>query len=159
MATIGADFAKKDTKIHFEGEDYIIESLIWDLAGQDAYKIVRESFYEAAAGALLVVDITRRDTFLSTDKWITELWTNNGSGPIPFVILANKSDLRSKEPEAALSKEETDKLVEEICSRARLKAPFNYIFFETSAIDGINVNEAFDALLREILTNTLKKGT
>ena len=32
MATIGADFAKNDIQVVYEGKNYLIEGLIWDLA-------------------------------------------------------------------------------------------------------------------------------
>lgn len=155
LATIGADFAKKETSLNFRGENYLVESLIWDLAGQEAYKVVRAAFYEGASGALLVVDISRKETFTNTNKWIEELWTNNGSGPIPFVILANKTDLRDKASSKILSKEETENLVQIIRNKALEKANFKYSFMETSAIDGVNVDEAFEVLLKEILERTI----
>ena len=154
LATIGADFAKKETTVNFRGQEYLVESLIWDLAGQEAYKVVRAAFYEGASGALLVVDISRKETFINTDKWIEELWTNNGNGPIPFVILANKSDLREKNSTGILSKDETEELARNIREKASNQAQFKFSFLETSAIDGINVDEAFDVLLKEILERT-----
>ncbi|OLS25963.1 MAG: GTPase KRas precursor [Candidatus Heimdallarchaeota archaeon LC_3] len=155
LATIGADFAKKETSVNFKGQDYLIESLIWDLAGQDAYKVVRAAFYEGASGALLIVDISRKETITNMEKWVEELWTNNGSGPIPFAILANKSDLREKDPSKVISKEETEELVIDFRNKMLEKAKFKFTFLETSALDGINVDEAFDILLKEILENTL----
>lgn len=151
LATIGADFAKKDIRLILEGKEYLIEVLIWDLAGQDSYKLIRESFYEGSAGALLVVDITRRDTFNAAEKWIDELWKNSGSEPVPFVILANKADLRKTNPEKTIGPEETMGLVEEVRSHARKQANFKYSFLETSGASGVNVDKAFETLVREIL--------
>ncbi|MHA2362980.1 MAG: Rab family GTPase [Candidatus Hodarchaeales archaeon] len=157
MATIGADFAKRDTKITIskddKDKDYIVESLIWDLAGQDAYKIVRESFYEGASGAMLVLDITRRETLENATKWIEELWENTGRNfDIPFLILANKTDARDSEDTPTISIEETKKEVSRIQKFATSKATnLDIKYLETSALTGVNVNEAFETLLREIL--------
>lgn len=159
MATIGADFAKNDIQVVYEGKNYLIEGLIWDLAGQDAYKTIRENFYEGAAGGLVVVDISQKESFYSAEKWIQELWNNNSAtfNPIPIVFLANKIDLRTKDPENVLSSEKTMQLIESIRSWALSKAKFEYQFLETSAIDGVNVDLSFELLLKEILKITLQK--
>ena len=91
------------------------------------------------------------------EKWVDELWTNNGSGSIPFAILANKSDLREKDPSKVISKEETEELINNFRKKMLEKAKFKFAFLETSALDGINVDEAFDILLKEILENTLNE--
>ena len=159
IATIGADFVKKDIKIVVQEKNFVIEVLIWDLAGQDTYKFVRESFYEGSAGGLLIVDISRKESFLSAQKWILELWNNNSPifKPIPIVILANKTDLRAKGLKNVLTSEETLKLIEDMRAWASSRAKFAYHFVETSALDGINVDLAFELLLKEILKIALQE--
>lgn len=145
MATIGADFAKRITSLSLDDITYQVETLIWDLAGQDAYKIVRESFYEGSNGALLVVDITRPETIASAEGWLEELRKNTG-GNIPYVILANKTDL--KEHPQALTIDEARKRIFEVLSDQQQQA---LNFLGTSALTGENVNIAFQILLEAIL--------
>ena len=154
MATIGADFAKRDTKITLsidgKNAEYIVEALVWDLAGQDAYKIVRESFYDGASGALVVLDITRPESFDNTSKWLEELWENNGKKyNIPFIILVNKTDLR--EVDGALSNEEKTEKIEIINNFVQSKTKTDVRIVETSALTGVNVEEAFASLMLDIL--------
>jgi len=152
MATIGADFAKRDTKITLTVDgihkDYLVESLIWDLAGQEAYKMVRESFYEGASGALVVLDISRPETFDTAQKWFEELWANNGKkDEIPFIILINKSDLKDNE-NMSIIKDKIAKIKEFVTLNTSLQ---DISIFETSALTGGNVEEAFSSLIINIM--------
>ena len=90
LLTIGADFAMRDDVIRGESIRY----QIWDLAGQQRFDAVREVYYKGSVGALLVYDVTRPDSYFNTPKWINELWTNNGRGRVPIVVVANKIDMR-----------------------------------------------------------------
>ena len=71
--TIGADFAAR--RLNLEGWD--ITSNIWDLAGQQRFKKLRETYYRGVSGALLVYDITRPETLEALPQWIEELQKNN----------------------------------------------------------------------------------
>jgi small GTP-binding protein len=46
---------------------------LWDTAGQETYKSITRSYFRGASGALLVFDITRRETFLSVTSWLHDL--------------------------------------------------------------------------------------
>lgn len=157
IATIGADFAKKVNTITLGEEELTVESLIWDLAGQASFTQIRSTFYEGARGAILVFDITRRETFDTAQKWISEIFENNSLGPIPIIFLANKQDLRGKSDQA-LDKEETEQMIGEIRKWAKNLADFDYKFLETSALTGHHVDEAFKEILLEIFNKSKKKG-
>eukprot|EP00501_MAST-03F_sp_TOSAG23-6_P002287 GSMAST32.ASY1.ANO1.2388.1 assembled CDS len=49
-----------------------IKLQIWDTAGQESFRSITRSYYRGAAGALLVYDITRRETFVQLEKWLNE---------------------------------------------------------------------------------------
>lgn len=57
--TIGVEFAAKTIKVGKK----IIKLQIWDTAGQENFRSITRSYYRSAIGALLVYDITRRETF------------------------------------------------------------------------------------------------
>ena len=94
--TIGADLATKNSSLIYAGGKQI-KFLIWDLAGQPRFENVRKAYFMAAVGALVVFDATRQESFTNIVKWMNELWRNNGRGPVPLIVLANKIDLCGEE--------------------------------------------------------------
>ena len=76
----------KDVNVKFE---------IWDTAGQEAFQAVTRTYYKGAVGALLVYDITRKETFYHVAKWLEEV-RNNSSKQIVIILIGNKKDLESK---------------------------------------------------------------
>ena len=89
--TIGVEFGGKTIQI----ENKAIKIQIWDTAGQEAFQAITRTYYKGAIGALLVYDITRRDTFLHITKWLDEIKTN-GSKNVCIILIGNKKDLEEK---------------------------------------------------------------
>lgn len=69
-----------------------IKLSLWDTAGQETYKSVTRSYFRGASGALLVFDITRRNTFLHVTEWLHDLRQIADEG-IVVILVGNKSDL------------------------------------------------------------------
>jgi Ras-related protein Rab-2A len=89
--TIGVEFGAKTIDIDAK----IVKIQIWDTAGQEAFQAITRTYYKGAVGALLVYDITRRDTFNHVSKWLEEVQTNS-SKSIVIILIGNKKDLESK---------------------------------------------------------------
>ena len=102
--------------------------MIWDVAGQKTLGNVKQAYYRGSEGAMIVCDITRRETLLSTIDWIKTLM--QVTGEIPVVLLANKCDLMDK---ALFGEKEMSEVSKKL----------NASFMMTSAKDGRNVGEAF----------------
>ncbi|KAL1224037.1 Ras-related protein RABA6b [Cardamine amara subsp. amara] len=130
--TIGVDFAYRNVRVG----DKTIKAQIWDTAGQERFRAITSSYYRGALGALLIYDITRRQTFKNIKKWLSEL--RDFSSPETVVVLVgNKSDLRqSREVE-----EEEGKTLAEV---------EGLYFLETSALENQNVEEAFLRMIGRI---------
>ena len=79
---------------------------IWDTAGQESFRSITRSYYRGAAGALLVYDITRRDTFDNLRRWLKEARQNSTQNMV-IMLIGNKTDL---EPKRAVSYEEGRRL-------------------------------------------------
>ena len=77
-ATIGVDFYIKKTELTLNDSKFLIEWSIWDLAGQPHWKEVRPGFYAGAQGALIVFDVTRKQTLLNVIEWTNEFIKNSG---------------------------------------------------------------------------------
>jgi small GTP-binding protein len=132
ILTIGSKVTAKALQIEMNGTSIYLKLQIWDILGQKGYKRLYNSTFRGSKGVLFVADITRKETLQSfEDYWIPTLQKIIGN--IPFVILANKSDLGK----AAKFK---DKELREFADK--YKAP-SYI---TSAKTGENVDLAFQVL-------------
>lgn len=85
--TIGVKIDKKSIKI----DEQNLALLIWDIYGEDDIQEIRLNYIRGTSGYLLVADGTRPET-LDVAKRIRKRIEDN-LGPIPFILLINKSDL------------------------------------------------------------------
>ena len=138
MMTVGADFAIYSTEIN--GEQVKLQ--IWDLAGQDRFKEVRTAYYQGALGALMVYDVTRKDSAENLVHWKEELLKHGNENPA-MILVGNKIDLRDKDPTALNNK--AGKRVAESLGNV------NYV--ETSAKEDLNVPKAFMDLANTIYSS------
>jgi small GTP-binding protein len=93
ISTIGSKVSKKEVEFFDEEAKkyYQISLIIWDIAGQQTFKHVKQAYYRGAKGALVVADVTRVTTLQSLDDWVKSL--TEVVGDVPLVLLLNKTDL------------------------------------------------------------------
>ena len=144
-STIGADFyVMKDEYTFDRIGKYTFYWIIWDLAGQKYFNVVRPIYYNKARAAIVVFDVCRPETFRAVPQWIAEFWRYSG-GKYPLILVGNKIDLREHynclPPDAGLrySKQLTQ----------ALRMPIPYV--ETSAKTGHNIRAAFYILAKTII--------
>ncbi|KAJ3437648.1 ras-related protein rab-2-a [Anaeramoeba flamelloides] len=137
--TIGVEFGAR--LIDIEGEK--IKLQIWDTAGQESFRSITRSYYRGAAGALLVYDITRRETFNHLVSWLEDA-RQHSSKDLKIMLVGNKLDLDYKRE---VSYEEGLTFAQE----------HNLTFVETSAKSSQNIEEAFIATSR-MIHNHVKSG-
>jgi small GTP-binding protein len=125
---VDATFQNKECDI--AGEKYYIN--LWDTAGQEKYHALNQMYYRGAAGALLVYDVTDRDSFTKIQTWHLELRKYLGA-EVPIMIAGNKSDM----PNFAVSKDLGENFAREVGSE--------HVF--TSAKTGKGVEEVFRSLV------------
>ena len=138
LSTLGTKITSK--KLIFQenekSRNVDLALMIWDIMGQKEYTLIHETAYQGAKGAIVVCDLTRKETFENLNNWISSLF--NVTQIVPLIIVGNKSDLKDKvqygEPE-----------LREIA--AAYQAPY-YI---TSAKTGENVEASFIDLAKEML--------
>ena len=126
--TNGASYASKI--LEFPKLNKKISLDIWDTAGQEKYKSLTKFFYKDAAVAILVYDITQKDTFESMKKYWYQQLQEFGSKKIILGIAGNKCDMYERE-------EVTENDAKEF-------AESKGAFFEiTSAKNNTGINELF----------------
>ena len=130
--TIGVEFGAKNISIN----DKIYRIQIWDTAGQENFRSITRAYYKNSVCALVVYDITNRDSFNNIANWVEDC-KNQSPKTIFMVLVGNKSDL-------------SDKRVISIDEGRELAEKYNMIFFETSAKTGDNVDLIFFKSAEEI---------
>ena len=134
--TVGYDYKSKTITLTNSNKKAKLQ--IWDTAGQERFMALSKTVYQKVDGVMLVYDITRRPTFENILSWINRV--KEFKENFPIMIIGNKID---KEDERQVTCEEGKILADE----HKLK------FFETSALNGVNVEEAFISFSNEVLDN------
>ncbi|XP_048426541.1 ras-related protein RABA4d [Pyrus x bretschneideri] len=138
-ATIGVEFQTKTLVL----DQKTVKAQIWDTAGQERYRAVTSAYYRGAVGAMLVYDMTKRQSFDHMARWLEEL-RGHADKNIVIMLIGNKCDLGSLR---AVPTEDA----QEFAQRE------NLFFMETSALEATNVETAFLMILREIYRIMSKK--
>ena len=94
-STNGASYASKI--IVFENLNKAISLDIWDTAGQEKYKSLTKFFYKDASVAILVYDITQKESFENMKNYWYEQLQEFGSKKIILGVAGNKCDMYDKE--------------------------------------------------------------
>eukprot|EP01061_Rhynchopus_euleeides_P010384 TRINITY_DN19831_c0_g1_i1.p1 TRINITY_DN19831_c0_g1~~TRINITY_DN19831_c0_g1_i1.p1 ORF type:complete len:205 (+),score=87.53 TRINITY_DN19831_c0_g1_i1:148-762(+) len=128
IATIGVDFKVKSVEVD-DGKTARLQ--IWDTAGQERFSNITRSYYRGSDAILVVYDVTNRESFSHVQKWLYELQQNADDTSIR-ILVANKADL-------------VENRVVPTEEGAQVAAQAGMEFFETSALTGDNVVEAFRA--------------
>jgi small GTP-binding protein len=133
ISTIGTNILSKLVKLYLpdSGKTVKIKLLIWDLPGQKALSDIHANYYKGVEGALIVCDVTRRETLDSLAGWIHQF--KKYSPQAPFVLLTNKSDLLIQK---AMDVKEPEKVARS----------YGTHFFLTSAKTSDGVENAFHTL-------------
>ncbi|VVT57866.1 uncharacterized protein SAPINGB_P005909 [Magnusiomyces paraingens] len=131
-ATIGIDFMSKTMYL----ADRTIRLQLWDTAGQERFRTLIPSYIRDSHVAIVVYDITSRQSFNDAARWIEDVRTERGDQVI-IALVGNKTDLR----------DERQVTVEEGEAKAR---ELGILFMETSAKLGYNVKALFKKVAAEL---------
>lgn len=139
-STIGVEFATRTLQV----EGKTVKAQIWDTAGQERYRAITSAYYRGAVGALLVYDITKRQTFDNVQRWLREL-RDHADSNIVIMMAGNKRDLNHLR---AVSEQDGQALAEKE----------GLSFLETSALEALNIEKAFQTILTDIYHIISKKA-
>lgn len=131
-STIGAAFLTQTICL----DDVVVKFEIWDTAGQERYHSLAPMYYRGAQAAIVMYDITNKDSFVRAQNWIAEL-QKQASPNIIIALAGNKTDLENIR---AVSLEDGRAYAEEN----------HLLFMETSAKSAVNVAELFTAIAQKL---------
>jgi Ras-related protein Rab-7A len=109
---------------------------LWDTAGQERFQSLGVAFYRGADCCVLVYDVNNSKSFDTLDSWRDEFLIQ--ASPMdpesfPFVVLGNKVDV-----------EESKRMISSKRAMAFCQAKGGIPYFETSAKEAVNVEQAFE---------------
>eukprot|EP01119_Soliformovum_irregulare_P025915 TRINITY_DN971_c0_g1_i1.p2 TRINITY_DN971_c0_g1~~TRINITY_DN971_c0_g1_i1.p2 ORF type:complete len:143 (+),score=38.29 TRINITY_DN971_c0_g1_i1:261-689(+) len=116
-----------------------IKLQLWDTAGQERFQTITTSYYRGAHGILVVYDVTNKLTFKNVKTWLSDIDRFTSSTVVKGLV-GNKMDVDTLPPENKMKREVT------FDEGKQFADSLNIPFFETSAKDGRNVDETFEAL-------------
>ncbi len=130
--TIGAAFLTQTVTV----DDFTVKYEIWDTAGQERYRSLAPMYYRGAAAAVVVFDITKKDSFTGAKSWVKEL-QRRGDPNVVIALAGNKADMESKRK---VQTEEAQAYATEN----------NIIYLETSAKTSENVRNLFNEIAKKL---------
>ncbi len=138
ITTIGTKVTKKDIRVKpSPGETVDLTLMVWDILGQKGYHRIQKTGFQGTKGALLVCDMTRRETLESLEQyWLPNLV--EAAGPVPVIFLGNKTDLI--DPKGDRPSQPNHLTAGEL---RRTASKFSTPSYLTSAKTGLNVEDAF----------------
>ncbi|NHI93407.1 MAG: GTP-binding protein [Candidatus Lokiarchaeota archaeon] len=125
--TVGFQISKIEKIIGYDN----VQFMVYDIAGQERFKIMRHRFYAGADGCILVFDLTNKDSLKNIEMWYKECINLSENSQVKLILVGNKHDLHRVVPR------EIGKKVADV-----IKVPY----YETSAKNGLNVDEIFEEL-------------
>ena len=142
--TVAVEFCAKIVRLN---DGTRVKAQLWDTAGQEKYKSLVSQHYRKALGALLVYDITRKETFSAVEKHLYDLRQWSEPDCVVYLI-GNKVDLiNTGEKERAVPLD----YVKNFAEQNGLK------YIETSALSDYNVSDSFLRLLEDV--NSIKSNS
>jgi small GTP-binding protein len=143
LTTLGTKITSKKLQYPNNDDNREIELtlMIWDIMGQKEYKLIHETAYQGSKGAIVVCDLTRKETLHNLTAWTTSLF--NITQNIPIIFVANKNDL-------------LDSIQYGDAELLDVSSAYHAPFFVTSAKTGENVESAFRELGKMMLQSQVK---
>jgi Ras-related protein Rab-6A len=130
--TIGIDFLSQTMYL----DDRTIRLQLWDTAGQERFRALIPSYIRDSSVAIVVYDVTNRQSFLNIDRWVEDVRNERGNDVI-IMLAANKIDLAEKR---CVNLEEGETKAKDL----------NVLHIEVSAKTGANVKSLFRKLAQEL---------
>jgi small GTP-binding protein len=139
QSTIGISYQMKTVSV----DDIDVKVQICDTAGDEKFNSLAPAYFRGAHAALVVYDVTSDRSFASLDNWLKQIHDHTGCSTV-ILIVGNKCDLIMERAVA-------------IDDGERYAGKYDFAFMETSAKDGVNINESFSQLIKLTVQGLMSK--
>ena len=134
LTTVGKESYIYQVNLH----GYQLKMKIWDTAGQERFKSMSVQVIKNSDAVILVYAIDERNSFIALDQWLSKLNDTIDISKKPIIIIGNKSDIENEK--RVVTYEEGKKYAEDK----------GYHFYETSAKNNVNIEEAFNDIFEQL---------
>ena len=117
---------------------------IWDTAGQERFKTITQTYYKGAMGIILTYSVVEPETFRNIENWMKQI-QQQASENVCKILVGNKCDIDNRQVDTEEGRRLADK--------------YGIPFFETSAKSGINIEDTFMTIARDIKNKILLNET
>ena len=138
QTTVGIDLKTKICTLPKSKKNVKLQ--IWDTAGQERFMSLNKLFFQKVQGIILMYDITNRDSYEDLPKWVQLIEENAYN--IPVILIGNKLD------------DEDENRIVKTQEGENFANDNGFLFYESSALNGKNVNNALFALCERILSSS-----
>jgi small GTP-binding protein len=135
QSTLGIEFLSKI----IQTENRRIQLQLWDTAGQEMFRSVTRGYYRGSAGALVIFDLSNRDSFENVERWLHDV-KSVARADVVLILIGNKLDLEANRQVPA------DEALD-FAQRYGMK------YFEVSAKTGVGVAESINCCVALIEKN------
>ena len=138
FSTIGVNSGTKNIIMNINKKELPITIKIWDTAGQEQFKSISVQYIRNCFGMFIIYAINNKESFNNCISWLNEIEEKKCRDNTPIILIGNKIDLKD---EREVSYEEGENFAKK----------YNLKFFECSAKEGININEAFKCIIDDVV--------
>jgi small GTP-binding protein len=139
--TIGVDFKRKKTVV--DGVE--VDLIIWDFAGEERFRTLFPSYLNGAIGAFVLYDITNEDSLKDVTNWV-KIIDEFAEPNVTKILIGTKKDLENQR-----------KVTKTAAANFVKKYHFLPASYETSSKTGEQVEDAFTAVVRSIISKKFTK--
>ena len=139
--TIGIDYKSKIVVLPKSKKT--IKLQFWDTAGEERYRSLNKLYFQRVQGIILMYDITRRESFEGLDSWTKLIYDNVDY--VPILLLGNKVD------------DADNNRIVRVTEGQSYANDNGFLFYETSALNGKNVENSVFSLCQKIIDNLIRK--
>lgn len=129
-------------KIIVETSGQKVELQCWDTASQEIFDSIVKMYYRGCSAAIIVYDITNIESFKKVETYVERVKEYGGKNCL-MMLIGNKLDL-AKKREVSYS------------SGVHLAKMHGMMFFETSCKNYVNIDDAFELITQNLLSQPIE---